>query len=102
MKKLETLADLEHFVMRAKALVFCSASWVTWLPAYRDQLDTANLPIAELDVDNEAFWGLLRKNFVMNVPAFMLYCDGRFVGVTVGKVDPVELTAITKEPDATE
>jgi hypothetical protein len=96
MKQLKTLADLTHFVQRSKALVFCSATWVKWLADYREELDEGNLPIAEIDVDNPAFMSLLQMKFVMNVPSFMLYCDGEFRGVTVGKMAVSELEALIK------
>jgi hypothetical protein len=94
MRLLNKPEDLIHFVQREKALVFCSATWVTWLPSYRDELDAAELPVAEVDVDNEMFWDLLRENSVLTVPSFMLYCDGKFKALVAGKVEPDELKGL--------
>lgn len=92
MKKLLGLEDLEQFVKQQRyAIIFCSATWVIWLPSYREELNAANLPIVELDIDIIECWELLRENLVSNVPAFMLYSDGRFTKTIVGRVKAEKL-----------
>jgi hypothetical protein len=99
MKTPTNLSDLEHFVQRRRAIVFCSATWVSWIPAYRKELDQAGLPIIEIDVDDPVFLTLLQANSVFTVPSFLLYCDGSLETVRGGRTSVNELRAWHDKPD---
>jgi hypothetical protein len=81
MKLLKTVDELLDFVLDHKvSLIFCTATWVSWIAQYRDEIKALSeyelQKIAEVDVDDPAFIEFVKEHDVLNVPAFIVFKRG--------------------------
>jgi hypothetical protein len=76
MKLLKTVDELQDFVLNHKvSLIFCTATWVSWIAQYRDEIKILQA-IAEIDVDDPAFAEFAITHDVLNIPAFIVFRRG--------------------------